>query len=168
MTSGETREQLARGRDPVEVGHAHVHQHDVGPRARAARRRRRVRRRASPTTSIAASLESTAAQAGAHQVVVVDEEHADRVASRRRSRAYGRRARTRKRPSRGAGLEAAAEQRRALAHADEAVAVGRRLGAGRSGWRPSSSSALGPNATSTSALPLPWRAAFVSASWRIR
>ena len=40
---------------------------------------------ASPTTSIVSSLESTAVQAGAHQVVVVDEEDADGRHDRRRS-----------------------------------------------------------------------------------
>ena len=39
------RDDPARRLEPVELGHAHVHQHDVGPQALAPRRRRRRRRR---------------------------------------------------------------------------------------------------------------------------
>ena len=100
-----------------------------------ARRRRRARRRPRRRPRSLASLESTAAQAGAHQVVVVDEQHADGavIAAPRR---YGSRAWTRKRRRRAARVEPAAEQRRALAHArgSRGRRAARRRGRGATGF----------------------------------
>ena len=78
MTSGEAREHLAGRGDAVEVGHADVHEDDV--RAQGSH----LVERGAPVGGLADDLDRVVArehrlEAGAHEVVVVHEEDADRL-----------------------------------------------------------------------------------------
>ena len=111
---GEGGRELAGGGDAVEVGHAHVHQHHVGPQ------------QPGPVGGLAAVVRLAdeldrvvarehAAQAGAHEVVVVDDQDPDARLRQAVSSGMGRRARTSKRPSRAPppGCRPAARRARA-------------------------------------------------------
>ncbi len=63
--------------EPVDAGHADVHQHDVGHGARAASARPRRRRRPRRRPSMSASCVEQRTQAAAHQLLVVGEQHPD-------------------------------------------------------------------------------------------
>ena len=71
---GGGREHLARGGDPVQIGHAHVHQDEIGPE------HARALDGGTAVIGLADHLDARfsrqhAPQAGAHQVVVVDKQH---------------------------------------------------------------------------------------------
>ena len=140
----------ARGLDAVELGHADVHQHDVGLEVVGHRRPPRRRRTASPTTSRSSSASRiilnparTSAWSSAIRMRTVisggllghgREGSRAHACSARPS--TGMRARTSKPPpARRPGVQLAAEDAHALAHADEPVAAAAHA-AGRAGPGP--------------------------------
>ena len=68
-------EQAASRLDPVDVGHADVHQHDVRPQAPRLRHRLSPVRRLADHLDVLFSLEDHA-EAGADERLVVDDQHA--------------------------------------------------------------------------------------------
>ena len=135
------REQPPRRLDPVELGHADVHQHDVGLQPRG------LLDGVEPVGRLADHLEVVLgvedhAEPGAHERLVVGDQQADAQAtlssrtSSRKGRAHAPAAAVG-----GAGLELAAVEPHALAHAHEAVAGDRRCARRRGRGRGSRASA---------------------------
>ena len=122
--------------DPVEHGHADVHQHDVGPEP--ARRRDRVLAvgRFADDAEVGLAVEDLAQPDADERLVVGDQDVV--IGS---GAARGRRSR---RSAVRAGVEAAAVERDPLAHADQPVAAAHR---GR-GSRPGPSSAISSSSES--------------------
>ena len=152
-------------REAVDAGHADVHQHDVGARARAARRTASSPSAASPTTVMSSWASSRArkpARTSAWSSASTTRDHeltrSDRQVGEHAEAAAGRRA----------GLDVAAERGGPLAHAGDAVA--------RRGAAPPTPSSMHldgrrrrRSATRTVAVRAPaWRVTLVSASCTIR
>jgi hypothetical protein len=122
LDRGRDREDFAGCRDAVEVRHAHIHENDVrGQRAGLLDGAAAVARLADDLDRLVAREHRL--EAGAHEVVVVDEEHAHPPWTHAPLPPYGRRAPDAEDTVGGARLEATAEQGRSLAHADDPVAA---------------------------------------------
>ena len=111
--------------DPVEHGHADVHQHDVGPQAPRLGDRVLAVGRLADDRHLRLALEDLA-QPDAHERLVVGDQ--DASSSDRQQDADGEAA-----ARAAAGVEAAAVERDPLAHADEPVAAARDAAAGLAG-----------------------------------
>ena len=102
------------------LGHADVHEHDVGRELARRSSTASAPSPASPTTSMSSWASRIMRKPAAHERLVVGDQDADHD---RPARAAAARAARSRRRGRGAGVELAAVERRALAHADQAVAA---------------------------------------------
>src|ERR671914_513023 len=165
----ERGQQLASGGDAVEVRHPHVHEDHVRFRQpRAVGGLASVARLADQLDRLVAR--EHAAQAGAHEIVVVDDQHPNAGFGHDRPSAKGRRACSSKLPLRAptSKLPPSSAARSRMPTTPWPPPVARAVSSGPIGLATVTSSTPGPKASSRAALPSPCRAALVSASWRMR